>query len=325
VLDYRDIPVLSSFAPLDIPGVRWAVLSEMDVQEAFAEADALGWKVARSGVLFVVVFGAVALLLATAIARPLVRLDAAVQRIAEGVPDVDIPVETDDEIGRLARTVGDMVARLSVREHERFGEILEASPDGIAVVDGEGTLVLVNAQTETLFGYAREDLLGQPVEILVPHWFTDTHPSKRAAFAKPTIRQMRTETGMICRRKDGSEFPAEIDLGPVEAPDGSLIVATVRDITVRRQAEEKLQLARVQAEAANRSKSAFLNNVSHESQNRRHFEESSQRRSTGQPDRDREQWQAACYPRRRRSRSQQNGVGRPETRHAPNGSRPDPR
>ena len=122
---------------------------------------------------------------------------------------------------------------------ERFRLLVESAADAILVADGRGRIVLVNVQAETLFGYSREELLGQTVELLVPHGLRGQHAADRAAYAaRPYPRVMGTHPGLRGLRKDGSEFPAEIALSPMETEQGLLVYATVRDLTELKRAEE---------------------------------------------------------------------------------------
>jgi two-component system sensor kinase FixL len=114
----------------------------------------------------------------------------------------------------------------------------EAAPSGIVVVDDQGRIVLVNAHIEELFGYEREELVGKPVEILVPERLASQHPAHRAEFhAAPTARAMGEGRELFGRRKDGSEFPVEIGLSPIQSPKGMLVLAAVVDISARKLAE----------------------------------------------------------------------------------------
>ena len=130
-----------------------------------------------------------------------------------------------------------------VRQSERkFRGLLESAPDGLVIVDSQGRMVLVNGQTEKLFGYARSELLGNPVEMLVPERFHPEHPGHRMGyFAAPHPRPMGVGLALFGRRRDGTEFPVEISLSPLEADEGRLVTATIRDITERRQTEEALR------------------------------------------------------------------------------------
>jgi protein-histidine pros-kinase len=118
--------------------------------------------------------------------------------------------------------------------------LLDAAPDAIVVIDADGTIVLVNAQTETVFGYERTELVGQPVEVLVPGNLHELHRKHRAEYVRePHVRSMGSGLDLRARRKDGSEFPVEISLAPLETDDGLLISAAVRDVTSKRR-EERL-------------------------------------------------------------------------------------
>ncbi|MBF0287768.1 MAG: response regulator [SAR324 cluster bacterium] len=135
---------------------------------------------------------------------------------------------------------------------KRFQSILESAPDSMVVVNEEQTILLINAQTEKLFGYTNEELIGRPIDILVPERFRQHHPEKmKDFFANSKVRQMGV--GEIwALRKDGREFPVEISLSPLETEEGILVSAVIRDITMRKEIEEKI---RKSEEVLNRSQS----------------------------------------------------------------------
>jgi len=129
------------------------------------------------------------------------------------------------------------------RAEEQFRLSVEAAPNGMVLATGDGKIVLVNAQIEKLFGYGREELIGQSVDVLVPERFRSHHPNHRASYAAhPTMRLMGTNRDVFARRKDGSEFPVEIGLSPIVTVQGAMILSAIVDITARKHLEESQQL-----------------------------------------------------------------------------------
>ncbi|MEK7873635.1 MAG: PAS domain S-box protein, partial [Chloroflexota bacterium] len=121
--------------------------------------------------------------------------------------------------------------------------LVSAVPDAMLVVDDAGRILHCNDRAESIFGYRREELLGQPVELLVPERYRDAHlPHRMSYMAAPTARPMGVGLSLVGRRKDGSEFPTDVSLGPYSARGESLVIAVVRDVTARKQAAEKLAI-----------------------------------------------------------------------------------
>jgi PAS domain S-box-containing protein len=121
---------------------------------------------------------------------------------------------------------------------EVYRLLLEAAPDAIVVTKRDGRILLVNAQTENLFGYPREELLGQKVEMLLPRRERRRHVKNRAAyFNHPTVRPMGSGMELYARRKDGTEFPADISLSPLETGGEMLVSTSIRDISGRKRSE----------------------------------------------------------------------------------------
>jgi PAS domain S-box-containing protein len=130
---------------------------------------------------------------------------------------------------------------------ERFRRLLETAPDATVIVDETGRIILANSQTERMFGYPAAELLGQPVERLIPQQFLEAHQQHRADFAhRPHRREMGIGMQLYGRRRDGQEFPVEISLGPLESEEGMLISCAIRDVTRRKQAEDELRASHAQ-------------------------------------------------------------------------------
>jgi PAS domain S-box-containing protein len=147
-----------------------------------------------------------------------------------------------------------------------FRSLIDGAPDAVVVTDAQGRILLVNRQCEALFGYDREELVGKPVEVLVPGDLRAVHPAHRFGYADdPRTRPMGANLDLRARRKDGSEVAVDIALSSFVTDAGALIVtASVRDVTERTELERELRRSREEAVAANLAKSEFLSRMSHE-------------------------------------------------------------
>jgi protein-histidine pros-kinase len=198
--------------------------------------------------------------------RPLVSgLSLKGQRKDGRIFDAEIaltPVKTDEGM-LISSTIRDISADDTSEAY--FKNILESAPDAMVIIDHHGKMAVVNGQAERMFGYTRQDMLGQEVEMLLPMSVRDHHISHRAAYSgDPHLRPMGLDMELHGRRKDGSEFPVEISLSPVTSASGAFVSSVIRDVTNRKEMEQELIDARQAAERANKANSAFLAAASHD-------------------------------------------------------------
>lgn len=200
------------------------------------------------------------------------------RRTGQAIPVMWSVTRQDEGPERGLILVGrDITTRLieeeALREREGlFRSLLEFAPDAIVLVDAQGRIRLINRQVERYFGYRRDELLGNAIEILVPERYRKVHVGYRDGyFAHPQVRPMGSGLEPNGQRKDGSEFPIDASLGPVETRHGLMTVAIVRDITERRQAQAELKKRTAALEQAHRElqeldsfKDDFLSVLSHE-------------------------------------------------------------
>ncbi|MGV3582484.1 MAG: sensor histidine kinase [Methylophilus sp.] len=172
------------------------------------------------------------------------------------------PIETDDGV-KVLSAITDISARK--RMEERFRQVVEAAPNAMVMVNKAGKIEMVNAQTEIIFGYGREELLGQSIDILLPERFRHQHPHHRASFFSDlSPRVMGAGRDLYGRHKDGSEFPVEVGLNPIETDDGVKVLSAITDISARVKASEKLAEHRDELERSNKELATFAYVASHD-------------------------------------------------------------
>lgn len=171
-----------------------------------------------------------------------------------------------DAQGRIvgASTIGRDVTERD-RAERKFRDLLDAAPDAMVIIDTAGLIALINAQSARLFGYTRDEMIGQPIELLIPERLRQRHQLHRGTFLHdPRQRPMGTGLDLWARRKDGSEFPVEISLGPLQTEEGTLVTAAVRDITERKAFEQQLADYAESLKRSNRELEQFAYIASHD-------------------------------------------------------------
>ncbi len=149
------------------------------------------------------------------------------------------PIETEDGL-LVSAAIRDITQRK--KSEAKFKGLLESAPDAIIIVNKDGNIQLVNAQTERLFEYNRDEIIGEKIEILIPERFKGAHHHHRNGFfSEPNTRAMGANLELYARRKDGTEFPVEISLSPIETEEGLLVSAAIRDITEQKKATKELK------------------------------------------------------------------------------------
>jgi len=256
--DYRGVRVLSAYRPLELPDLKWAIMSEIDEAEALAPAYRLRDRTMQ--LLVGLIFGIIAtsFLFARTMTRPIQNLTEKAHRIAQG--DLGITIETSggDEIAQLARNfdvmreaLREMVEGLEAKVAERTKDladsetrvrsILKNAADSVIVIDGTGVIREFNPSAEATFGYKANEVVGGKVDVLMPERYARDHDAHLQRYhdtgEKRVVDRTREVEG---RRKDGTEFPLELHVGEAVLEDEKLFVGIIRDITDRKRQEKEI-------------------------------------------------------------------------------------
>ncbi len=256
--DYRGVPVLSSYRPINSEGINWVIMSEIDEAEAFAPVTDLRDRMFLLLILFALLVGAISAVLSKRITSPIKELTQKAAIMAEGDLGVKIDTSGGDEIAKLARSfdvmrdaLADLIGGLEQKVAERT-ESLEASEtrirtifenaaDGIIVIGTDGVIQEFSHSAEKIFGYDRGEVVGGKVDVLMPEPMQSEHDSYLQRYVKSgdprVIGRTREVIGL---RKNGSEFPMGLTVGEAFVGGERIFVGIVRDITARREAEQEM-------------------------------------------------------------------------------------
>lgn len=249
-----------------------AAMSEQADAAFDARLAAAQRRIVAGTLVFLVAAVALAVFLSSLLVRPLATIAAAARDVADGRASPALPTDRRDEIGSLARSFAAMEDRIRQRSLElessqqRVQDILESAPDAMITLGRDGRILTANSPARRMFGYSSEELIGNSVDLLIPERFRSQHAQLVSTFfvGAPRARPLGRGLELLGRRRDGTEFPAEISLSPIEAGEGMVTVSAIRDITQRKRQEHELITAREAALHASRVKSEFLAKMSHE-------------------------------------------------------------
>lgn len=173
--------------------------------------------------------------------------------------------DEDDNVVGIISLISDITA--IKKSEKKFQSLLESAPDAMVIANQMGLIVLVNAQTEKMFGYDRRELIGHELEILIPSRYRKIHVFQRDSYmSNPIVREMGAGLELYGTRKDGSEFPVEVSLSPLQTEEGVLILSAIRDVTVQKRAAMELKEYASKLEISNKELGQFAYVASHDLQ-----------------------------------------------------------
>ena len=279
--DYAGRDVVAAWQYL--PALRWGLVVKIDASEVLAPLHRLQRNAYAALIVLFLLVTALTLLFSEQIIRATRKLGEGAKRLAGGRVGLqlgglsgprefqELGAHFDEMSTQLARLTEGLEQEVEVRtqelreaeEHTR--EIIDASPNALIMANQAGLIMLANREAETLFGYASGELLGVPVETLLPETVHAVHVAHRTAYLKdPTPRQMGEGRDLRAITKQGNEVQIEVGLKAIRLNDELFVLAAIFDVGQRNQREAELKAAQVKAEAANQAKSDFLANMSHE-------------------------------------------------------------
>lgn len=265
-----------------IPNTSWILFISLSEDEVLKPvANSMKWMVLIGAFLFLAGF-VITWLISRKITQPIKRLSRAASAVAAGDMSTAVHSNRRDELGVLASSFNIMLEKIRKSHEEqeetvqlrteqleiklkelqasedRFKALLESAPDATIIVDSKGLITLVNKQTELVFGYAKDELIGKTVDVLLPAALRDKHAQHRNNFfAAPKIRTMGLGLELFALKKDGTTIPVEISLAPIETEEGKFVTAAIRDISERKQTEDSIR-------EVNRELESFTYSVSHD-------------------------------------------------------------
>lgn len=198
---------------------------------------------------------------------------SASEQLGKGNYEAKAIVYSKDEIGQLASAFNEMTGQLELKvkklreSEEKFKGLLASAPDATVIAGADGKIIMINIQTEKMFGFTKDEIIGHPVELLIPQRFQKHHPEHRSKFfADPKVRGMGVGLELFGKRKNGEEFPVEISLSPLKTNETVIVSASIRDITERKKAEIKLKQFTNELEEKNKELEQFAYIASHDLQ-----------------------------------------------------------